>query len=87
MESEYHTDFMEVQIERNTTKWYNEFTEYWTCSVAVDAENASGKVKYSVRIVGPNGEAAREAQLDQDSVPPEVRAKFEDMFRDSAKIV
>lgn len=84
--SDYETDFMDVEVERDTTEWYSTFTEYWTCSVAVDAEKPAGEVRYSVRVVGPNGEACKNVQIEPEDVPRDVRAKFEEMFRDAAKV-
>jgi len=78
--SDLETDFVEVEVRRQITEWYTEFDEIWTCSVAVDARNPAGQCRYSVRVVGPNGEACKESQLEPESVPTEVRDKFRSMF-------
>jgi len=76
-------DYIEIELEFEENQWYSEFTKIWTCSIAIDATNPD-PCRYGLRVVGPNGEAAKQTQLEPESVPREIRAEFEDAFREGA---
>lgn len=86
MTDEPHTQFMQPSVERELTRWYADFTEKWTVSIAVDNDSADS-VEYSLRVAGPNGEVCRNTAIEPESTPPEIRAKFEEMLRDGAEVV
>lgn len=85
--SDYGTDYIENEIERETVRWYREFTEYWSVRVPVDTDDIVADAEYAVRVVGPNGEAARNTGIAPADVPDEVRDCFEDIYRDAIGVV
>lgn len=77
VQSEPTSENWHIRQTRDVEKWQFEFTEHWTCGL----EN--GEMYYKLRVVGPNGEVAKQ-RMPKEDAPRDVRSAFERTFRDAA---